>query len=201
MRVLYVIACGAGAAPEVGRLVDQARQRHWDVHVIATPAAVDFLDIGSLEAQTGHAVRSEHRPPGTGSTRSLPRADAIIVAPATYNTINKWALGVSDNYALGILAESVGLGIPTVVLPFVNAALAAHPAFQHSVAVLRDARVAVVLGPDEFEPHPPGTGAEHLDSFPWHRALDQADSLTALKDARSSSPGSPLHAADELTSD
>ncbi len=177
MRVLYVIACGAGAAPGVGRLVDQARQRHWDVHVIATPAAVGFLDISSLEAQTGHAVHSEHRRAGAGSARSLPQADAIIVAPATYNTINRWALGVSDNYALGILAESIGLEIPTVVLPFVNAALAAHPAFEHSIAVLRDARVAVVLGPGEFEPHPPGTGADRLDAFPWHRALDRADAL------------------------
>ena len=182
MSVLYVIACGAGAAPQVGRLVDQAQQRHWDVHVIATPAALDFLDISALETQTGHAVRSEHRRANADSTRSLPQADAIIVAPATYNTINKWALGVSDNYALGILAESVGLGIPTVVLPFVNAALAAHPAFQRSVAVLRDARVAVLLGPGEFEPHPPGTGGDRLDSFPWHRALDQADALTALED-------------------
>ena len=183
MRVLYVIACGAGAAPEVGRLVDQAQQRQWEVHVIATPAAVGFLDISGLEDQTGHAVRSEHRRAGGGSARSLPQADAIIVAPATYNTINKWALGVSDNYALGILAESVGLGIPTVVLPFVNAALATHPAFERSIAVLRDARVAVLLGPGEFEPHPPGTGADRLDSFPWHRALDQAEALV-----RTSSP-------------
>jgi len=189
MRVLYVIACGAGAAPEVGRLVDQAQQRHWDVHVIATPAATAFLDISTLEAQTGHDVRSEHRRADADSARSLPKADAIIVAPATYNTINKWALGVSDNYALGILAESVGLGIPTVVLPFVNTALAAHPAFQHSIAVLRDAHVAVVLGPGEFEPHPPGTGADRLDSFPWHRALDRADAL--LRTSPPAAPGRP----------
>lgn len=188
MRVLYVIACGAGAAPEVGRLVDQAQQRHWDVHVIATPAALDFLDINALEAQTGHTVRSEHRRPGPGRSRSLPRADAIVVAPATYNTINKWALGISDNYALGILAEAFGLRIPTVVLPFVNTALAAHPAFQHSVAVLRDARVAVLLGPGEFEPHPPGTGNDRLDAFPWQRALDHADTLTAADEARASGP-------------
>jgi phosphopantothenoylcysteine synthetase/decarboxylase len=196
MRVLYVIACGAGPAPEVGRLVDQAQQRRWDVHLIATPTAVSFLDIGGLEAQTGHAVRSEYRRAGPGPARSLPRANAIVVAPATYNTINKWAMGVSDNYALGILAESVGLGIPTVVLPFVNAALAAHPAFQRSVAVLRDARVAVVLGPGEFEPHPPGTGGDRLDSFPWHRALDRAEALTAPDEGCASGPGSQPDATD-----
>ena len=46
---------------------------------------------------------------------------------ATYNTINKWANGISDNFALGILAEAVGLRIPVAVLPFVNSALASHP--------------------------------------------------------------------------
>ena len=177
-RVLYLIACGAGAAPGVGRLVDQAQERRWDVHLIATPAARDFLDIAVLETQSGHAVRSEHLPTRAGDTaRSLPRTDAIIVAPATYNTINKWALGISDNYALSILAEAIGLAIPTVVLPFVNAALAAHPAFGRSVVALRDAGVAVVLGPGEFEPHPPGTGGRRLDAFPWHLALDRADAL------------------------
>lgn len=61
---------------------------------------------------------------------------AVIVAPATYNTINKWAAGASDNHALGVLAETFGLGIPVVVLPFVNSALAAHFAFTRRVADL-----------------------------------------------------------------
>ena len=127
--VLYVITCGAGPAGQVTRLISDARARGWDPYLIATPAALDFLNMQELEEQTGHPVRSEYRQPGnTASGRSLPRADAIIVAPATYNTINKWANGISDNYALGILAEAVGLRIPVVVLPFVNSALASHPA-------------------------------------------------------------------------
>jgi phosphopantothenoylcysteine synthetase/decarboxylase len=178
-RVLYVIACGAGAAPHVGRLVEQAQQRDWDVRLIATPAAVGFLEVSALEAQTGHLIRSEHRRANDGRARSLPDANAIIVAPATYNTINKWAHGISDNYALCVLAEAIGLGIPVVVLPFVNAALAAHPAYRRSIAELRDAGVSIVLGPGELEPHPPGTGARQLESFPWHLALDRLDSLVS----------------------
>jgi hypothetical protein len=60
-RVLYVIACAAGAAPEIGRLIAQAQQRGWDVNLIATPAAVNCLDTSALEAQTGHAVRSDYQ--------------------------------------------------------------------------------------------------------------------------------------------
>jgi phosphopantothenoylcysteine synthetase/decarboxylase len=176
-RVLYVIACGAGAAPEIGRLIAMARERDWDVYLIATPAAVGFLDVGVLEAQTEHPIRSDYQRKDDDADRSLPHADAIIVAPATYNTINKWAHGISDNYALGILAEALGLGIAVVVLPFVNAALAAHPAFRRSVSELREAGVTIVHGPGELEPHRPGTGGRQRDSFPWHLALDRADSL------------------------
>jgi hypothetical protein len=176
--VLYVIACGAGPAGQVTRLISDARARGWDPYLIATPAALDFLDVQELEEQTGHPVRSEYRKPGnTADGRSLPRADAIIVAPATYNTINKWANGISDNYALGILAEAVGLRIPVVVLPFVNSALASHPAFRRSAALLRDAGIDVIQGPGRLEPHPPGTGSSRFNTFPWHKALDEADTL------------------------
>ena len=95
-----------------------------DVQVIATPAALDFFDPAAIEEQTGSPVRSQYARPG--APRSL-IPDAILVAPATYNTINKWAHGISDTYALGVLAETTGLGVPAIVLPFVNTALAAAP--------------------------------------------------------------------------
>ena len=174
-RTLYIIVCAAGPAPRVGTLVSQAQDRGWDVQVITTPNGREFIDVPALEAQTGHAVRSDYRKPGDG-TRSAPQADAIIVAPATYNTINKWALGISDTYALGILAEAIGLGIPVAVLPFVNAALAAHPAYHRNVAELRAAGVTILHGKGYGpEPHAPGTGSALLDTFPWHLALDAVE--------------------------
>jgi phosphopantothenoylcysteine synthetase/decarboxylase len=100
-RALTAIVCGAGPASEVGQLIKLAQDHGWSVQVIATPAALDFLDVPALETQTGSLIRSQYR--GPGEPRSRP-ADAIIVAPATYNTINKWAQGISDTYALGILA-------------------------------------------------------------------------------------------------
>jgi phosphopantothenoylcysteine synthetase/decarboxylase len=176
IRVLYVIVCAAGPASDVGKLVTLAHQRGWDVQIIATPAALDFIDVPALEAQTGRLVRSQYRSPG--DPRS-PKADAIIVAPATYNTINKWAAGISDTYALGILAEAIGLGIPVVVLPFVNTALAMRRPFQRSIADLRAEGVRILLGPGEFEPHAPGTGSSSMDSFPWELALDEVENHQA----------------------
>lgn len=168
-RVLYVIVCAAGPAGEVCKLVELAQDRGWTVQIVATPSALAFIDVPKLEAQTGRMVRSEYRAP---TDPKPPRADAIIVAPATFNTINKWANGISDTYALGILAEAPGLGILTVVLPFVNAALAERRAFKNSVSILRSEGVRMLFGPGQFEPHDPGTGGERIANFPWMLAVE-----------------------------
>jgi hypothetical protein len=64
-----------------------------------------------------------------------------------------------------------------VVVPFVNTALADRRPFKRSVSQLRDEGVRVLLGPGEVEPHPPGTGGQQLDAFPWQLALDEAERL------------------------
>jgi len=177
-RILTVIVCGAGPASEVGKLITLAQNRGWTVQVIATPAALDFIDIAAIEAQTNSPVRSQYRKPG--ESRSQP-SDAIIVAPATYNTINKWAQGISDTYALGILAETTGIHIPIVVLPFVNSALASRTQFRRSVEELRREGVQILLGRDGVEPHSPRSGGSHIDIYPWRLTLAEAERLLNSK--------------------
>jgi phosphopantothenoylcysteine synthetase/decarboxylase len=180
-RVLSVIVCGAGPATAIGTLVQLARERGWTVQVIATPTALGFFDPAAIEKATGNPVRSQYSAPGSPRSQ-IP--DAIIVAPATYNTINKWALGVSDTYALGVLAETTGLDVPIVVLPFVNSALASRPPFRRSVESLRGEGVRILLGPGGFEPHPPRTGGDRIASYPWYLALDEAEHLVGADMAR-----------------
>ncbi|MFI9593709.1 flavoprotein [Nonomuraea sp. NPDC052265] len=166
-RTLYVIVCAAGPAGDVARLVGPAQDEGWVVQVVATPSALDFIDVPELERLTGRPVRSRYRKPHEPRP---PRADAIVVAPATYNTINKFAMGVADTYALGLLAEAPGLGIPVVVLPFVNSALAARAPFLRSVEELRSEGVRVLIGPGQFEPHAP-SAADGNDTYVWESAL------------------------------
>jgi phosphopantothenoylcysteine synthetase/decarboxylase len=173
-RVLTIIVCGAGPASEVGQLVKLAQELGWTVQLVATPAALDFLDVPALETLTRSPVRSKYRVPG--EPRSF-LADAIIVAPATYNTINKWAEGISDTYALGVLAETTGLGVPIVVMPFVNSALAARAPFRRSVEELRREGIRILLGPGGVEPHEPHTGDELIPRYPWRLALNEAQRL------------------------
>jgi phosphopantothenoylcysteine synthetase/decarboxylase len=178
-RVLSIIVCGAGPAVEIATFVKLAIARSWTVQVVATPAALEFFDQVAIEALTGTPVRNQYSAPGSPRSR-IP--DAIAVAPATYNTINKWAVGISDTYALGVLAEQTGLGVPIVVLPFVNAALASRTPFQQSVKSLRAEGVSILLGPGAIEPHQPHTGGSLIDSYPWHLALDEVDGMVGTTD-------------------
>jgi len=168
--VLYVIACAAPPASQVGRLVSLAQGRGWDVCVLTTPSGRRFADVEGLERQTCHPVRSEYKNPGEPDV--LPAPDAVIVAPATVNTINKWAAGICDTLALGILVEAIGKKLPLVALPFSNHAHAAHPAFIENVARLRSWGVTVLFGPEVYPMHDPGAGDGYLQAFPWMKAIE-----------------------------
>jgi phosphopantothenoylcysteine synthetase/decarboxylase len=172
--VLTVVVSGAGPASDIGSLVKEAITRGWTVQVVATPSALAFFDAGEVEALTGSPVRSQHRAPGTPRSQ-VP--DAIIVAPATFNLLNQWALGIADSYALAVLAEQTGMGIPTVALPCVSAPLATRPQFARSVKALRAEGISVLLGPSGTMP----AGASD-DSFPWDLALDEAGEMTGFGD-------------------
>ncbi|MEV0427161.1 flavoprotein [Micromonospora sp. NPDC050495] len=174
---LQIVVCGAGPATDVAQLVKAAQERSWTATVTATPSAMDFIEPQPLENLTGHPVRSTYQSsPNTG--RSLPASDALIIAPATYNSINKVARGLADNYAMTSVAELIGRQVPTVIVPFVNAALAARAPFRHAVASLRDEGVRVLLGADDqWEPHPPGSGNERQRAFPWTVAFTTAARL------------------------
>ncbi|BCJ70950.1 hypothetical protein CS0771_04940 [Catellatospora sp. IY07-71] len=60
----------------------------------------------------------------------------VIVAPASFNTINKWVSGINDNAALGVLNSALGGRVPIVVSPYAKATLAAHPAFERHLSEL-----------------------------------------------------------------
>ncbi|GAA1184512.1 phosphopantothenoylcysteine synthetase/decarboxylase [Kitasatospora gansuensis] len=158
---LYVVVCASGIAGGVGELITAAQAEGWKVGVIATPQGLGFIGQEAIEAQTGYPIRSAWRTPG--APRPLPPADAIAVAPATFNTINKWAAGISDTLALGILCEAYGLGIPTAVQPYVNSAQAAHPAYDESLARLR--AMGVLIG--DYVPRTPTA-----DTYRWTHVLD-----------------------------
>ncbi|MET9464350.1 flavoprotein [Streptomyces sp. NPDC006544] len=172
-KTLYLLCSAAPPVFDVAHVIEDAQSRGWDVCLGLTPTAAHWLSdhLDGLAALTGHPVRWQYKLPGEPDV--WPVADALLVSPATFNTVNAWALGLTDRFAVGVAAEAIGKGTPVVAMPCVNAALAAHPQFDQSLAVLRTAGVSVLFGEDGFTPGPAGPDAPA--HFPWPVALDAVD--------------------------
>jgi len=186
-KVLYVIACGGRPAGELPVFTSLALAQGWDVCVIATPSALKFLDPARLAAMTGHPVRSDYKQPDEPDF--LPPADAFVVAPATFNTINKLAAGISDTLALGLLNEAIGAGQPVIAVPFPNQVLARHPAFTASVATLRSWGVRLVFDTGRYQLPVPNQGESGSALFPWAALADELRAVAARFQADSSQRG------------
>ncbi|MFF6852761.1 flavoprotein [Streptomyces antimycoticus] len=178
-QTLYLIACAAPPARRLTTPIHAAQKAGWDVCLILTPDAYRWAtedvegNFDELRELTGHPVRHRYKLPSEPD--ALPDPDAYLVAPLTTNTLNKWAAGIQDTLALGLIVEAIGLGKPIIALPHFNNAQAKHPAVRRSVAELRQAGVRVLLddghgdGDGGFIPHPPKQG--NLDAYPWDLAF------------------------------
>lgn len=154
------MVCAAPPAAEVAELVKLAQADGWVVCVVPTPEAMRWIEEAALAELTGYPVRSTYRMPGEGE--SLPEADAIVVVPATFNTVNKFRYGIADTPAVGLLCEALSTDTPIILAPNVKAILTAHPAFEASLEELRRWGVRVL----DQSPEPRGVRIP-----PWEAIL------------------------------
>jgi phosphopantothenoylcysteine synthetase/decarboxylase len=161
--VLYVIGCGGYPSESIPDFVRHAQDEGWDVCAIGTRMGMRFLNADLLREMTGHPVRDDYKQPDEPDV--LPDADAFVVAPATFNTVNKVAAGISDTLALGLINEAIGFGKPVIIAPWPNQQLAKHPAFPRSVETLSEAGVHFVL--DATALPLPASGRPGATTFPW----------------------------------
>ena len=138
-RVLLGVTGGIAAykACEVCRLL--VKSGH-DVVPLVTPGAERFVT-----AETFRALA--RRPPGDDVYLHLTRADLLVVAPCTANTLAKLAHGLADNVLTEAALAHRG---PTLVAPAMNPRMWSHAATRATAETLR-ARGVVLVGPDEGE--------------------------------------------------
>ena len=158
LKVLYLIISGAPAPEGLPALVKLCQENGWRVVVFSTPMGLRFADVSLLEELTGEPVRCEYRMPGTG--KSMPPADAVLACPITFTSVNKVASGIADNFAIGLICEMAGYGVPIVVVPHCKPQLASHPAFGQSLTTLRRMGMHIMFEPDApYERRMPSWGA------------------------------------------
>lgn len=139
---------GGIAAYKAADLASRLVQSGATVDVVLTAGAQEFVRPLTFSALTQRTVHTDPFALWTdGSTGhvSLARdADALLVAPASANTIVRLALGFADDL-LGAVALSTTA--PLLLAPAMEHGMFHHPATQAHLATLRE-RGAIVVGPD-----------------------------------------------------
>jgi phosphopantothenoylcysteine decarboxylase / phosphopantothenate---cysteine ligase len=138
-RIMLGVTGGIAAykACELTRLLVKAGH---EVIPLVTPGAQRFVSEETFLALA-------RRPPAEDLYPHLARADLLVVAPCTANTLAKLAHGIADNVLTEAALAHRG---PVLVAPAMNPRMWASPATRANTAMLRSRGVELV-GPDEGE--------------------------------------------------
>jgi len=155
-RILLGV-CGGIAAYKALEVVRLATGAGHAVRVVQTPTSKRFVGAASFAALSGAPVLSgefERDPargafPGQAAPAHDPlshlelvsRADVVLVAPASANTVAKLAHGLADNL---LTSAALAATCPVVVAPAMNSRMWAHAATRANVALLRERGVTVL---------------------------------------------------------
>ncbi len=113
---LYLIVTGAGTARRVPGILPQLAQLGPRLVVIPTPNAARVVSVRemvlALPAGSPHRVVESYF---DEAILPSPPFGLVVVAPCSFNSLNKLAAGIADNLALSVVAEAIGRGTPVIV--------------------------------------------------------------------------------------
>jgi len=152
MRVVLGVSGGV-AAYKAAELVRRLQQERLEVQVVMTRNAQEFVTPLTFAALTGQKVITGmfggEAPANVESAIEhiavAQRMDALVIAPATANTLGKLARGLADDFLSTLYLATTA---PVIVAPAMNVNMWDHPATQENIEMLR-ARGVRVVSPDE----------------------------------------------------
>jgi len=146
-RVLLGISGGIAAYKGV-EVLRRLRERGADVRVMMTRAACRFVQPLTFEALSQHPVCTELFPssgdPNVIHVTLADWPDAVVVAPATANTIGKAAQGLADDV---VSCTLMACDAPVLMAPAMEARMFANAAVQRNLASLSQSGYTFV-GPE-----------------------------------------------------
>ncbi len=154
MRVVVGVTGGV-AAYKAAELVRRLQQEGLEIEVVMTRHAQEFITPLTFAALTGRKVitdmfsAEDSAPANVESAIEhiavAQRADALVIAPATSNTIAKLAQGIADDFLSTLYLATTA---PTIIAPAMNVNMWEHEATQANLKILRSRGVHIVA-PDE----------------------------------------------------
>ena len=145
-KIIALGVTGSIAAVEVVRLAHELRRRGAVVQAVMTPAATRIIHPDAVTYATGRPVCAAI----TGMVEHVlycgegGRADLLLVAPCTANTLAKIAVGIDDTPVTTFATTAIGSGIPVIVAPAMHGSMYRHPAIAGHLKVLAGWGVDVV---------------------------------------------------------
>ncbi len=150
MRITLGVTGGV-AAYKSAELVRRLQQEGHSVQVVMTRAAREFITPLTFAALSGQKVITDLFADSANGDANLEsaiehiavaqRTDLLLVAPATADTLAKFARGIADDFLSTLYLASTA---PVVVAPAMNVNMWQHAATQENLATLRTRGVRIV---------------------------------------------------------
>lgn len=144
-----IVLCISGsiAAVESPKLARLLMRHGADVYVAMSGAAQKIIRPEALEWATGNPVITEL----TGKIEHVQlagnwkgKADLVLLAPSTANTISKIANGIDDTVVTTIISTALGSDIPLIIIPSMHESMYKHPIVTENLKKLESLRVEIV---------------------------------------------------------
>ncbi len=146
---------GGIAAYKAAELVRALQAKALDVQVVMTAGAQRFVQPLTFAALSGHRVitslwsdqaadEAAGRSPAMEHIELAQATDALVVAPASADTLARLAGGRADDFLGSLYLATLA---PVVLAPAMNMHMWQHPATQANVALLRE-RGATIVAPE-----------------------------------------------------
>lgn len=134
------IACFKSAA-----LISKLVQHGYEIEVIATQGALQFIGPATLEGLTGRPILTNVFESGKmmSHIHLMRWADLIILCPATANLIGKMASGIADDF-ISTLFLAHDFAKPYLIAPAMNTRMFQHPATRVAFKTLREWGVKIL---------------------------------------------------------
>lgn len=139
---------GSVAAIKSTEIARELMRRGADVYAVMTKSSQQIVHPDMVEWATGNPVVTEL----TGKIEHVTyagehplKADLILVAPSTANTIGKVACGIDDTPVTTTLTTGIGAGIPVIIAPAMHASMYKHSIVIENIEKLRKHGIQVLM--------------------------------------------------------
>lgn len=135
---------GSVAAYKTPDLIKSVKNENIEVKVVYTESAAQFVTPLTLETVSGYPVFSGIFDSPMAHIKYTDKADALLIVPASANTVSKIASGIADNLLTTIALSFRG---PTLLAPAMNWRMYENPIFKDKLDYIKS-KGLVEIAPD-----------------------------------------------------